>query len=341
VLLLTAPVRADTVRIAAYHTDLGRDGPGLLLRDILRGDDQVAALVQVIAQVAPDVVLLLRVDYDHGAAALSALVERLAEAGAPYPHRFALRPNSGMATGMDIDGDGRLGTPDDAQGFGRFAGAGGMAILSRLPLDQAAARDFSGFLWRDLPGALLPDAPVEALAIQRLSSVGHWDVPVILPDGTRLHLLAFHGSTPAFGRGDRNLRRNHDEVRFWQRYLDGALPMSAPDGPLVLFGSANLDPQAGDGIGQAMADLLAHPRLQDPGQTSPGAAAAAASRREPAQATVDWDRPGRLRAVYVLPSSDLSVAGSGVYWPAPGDPMAQVAAAASRHRLVWVDLALP
>ncbi len=339
--LLAAPLRAESLRIAAYHSDLGRDGPGLMLRDILAGDDQVAALVQVIAHVSPDVLLLLRFDYDHGQAALSAFAEKLTAAGMAYPHRFALRPNTGMATGLDMDGDGRLGTPDDAQGFGRFAGAGGMAILSRLPIDSEAARDFSGFLWRDLPGALLPEVPADALAVQRLSSTGHWDVPVTLPDGTRLHLLAFHGSTPAFGRGERNLRRNHDEVRFWQHYLDGALPMAPPDAPLVLLGSANLDPQAGDGIGQAMADLLAHPRLQDPGQTSPGAAAAPPSRADPAQATADWERPGRLRAVYVLPSYDLTATGSGVFWPAPDDPLAEVAATASSHRLVWVDIALP
>ena len=28
-------------------------------------------------------------------------------------------------------------------------------------------------------------------------------------------------------------------------------------------------------------------------------------------------------------------------WPAPGAPLADVVAAASRHRLVWVDLELP
>ncbi len=342
VLLLSAPqLRAESLRIAAYHTDLGRDGPGLLLRDILGGDDQVAALVQVIAHVAPDALLLLRFDYDHGQAALSALTDRLTQAGAAYPYRFAMRPNAGLATGLDMDGDGRLGTPDDAQGFGRFAGAGGMAILSRLPIDTTAAQDFSAVLWRDLPGALLPDAPAEALTVQHLSSVGHWDVPVILPGGGRLHLLAFHASTPAFGRGDRNLRRNHDEVRFWQHYLYGALQTPPPGGPLVVLGSANLDPQAGDGLRQAMADLLAHPRLQDPGQSSAGAAAAPASRADPAQATVDWDRPGRLRAVYVLPSSDLTVTGSGVFWPAPGDPLAATAGTASRHRLVWVDVAMP
>ena len=60
--------------------------------------------------------------------------------------------------------------------------------------------------------------------------------------------------------------------------------------------------------------------------------------------TADWrdeDGPGNLRTDYVLPSRDLAVTASGVFWPAPGDPLAEAAATASAHRLVWVDLALP
>ena len=51
--------------------------------------------------------------------------------------------------------------------------------------------------------------------------------------------------------------------------------------------------------------------------------------------------PGNLRVDYVLPSATLAVSGAGVFWPAPGDPAAGVAATASRHRLVWVDIVLP
>jgi hypothetical protein len=35
------------------------------------------------------------------------------------------------------------------------------------------------------------------------------------------------------------------------------------------------------------------------------------------------------------------VTGSGVIWPAPDDPLRAVAEAASRHRLVWVDVEVP
>lgn len=103
-----------------------------------------------------DVLLLTSVDYDRDLVALGLLADRLARAGHPYPYRFALRPNTGLQTGLDLDGDGRTGEPEDAQGWGLFSGQAGMAVLSRLPIDQAGVRDFSTFLWADLPGNLIP-----------------------------------------------------------------------------------------------------------------------------------------------------------------------------------------
>ncbi|MCX7646942.1 MAG: endonuclease/exonuclease/phosphatase family protein [Rhodobacteraceae bacterium] len=348
--------------MATWNAELTRPGPGLLLRDIEGGRDaQVAAAVAVIAAAAPDVLLLTGIDYDHGLEALDALAGLLAAAGQDYPHRFALRPNTGRASGLDLDGDGRAGGPGDAQGFGRFAGQGGMALLSKLPLAAAEARDFSAFVWRDLPGALLPRRadgdpfPSEAAAaVQRLSTTGHWAVPVVLPGGGRLTLLAWHATPPVFdGPEDRNGRRNHDEAAFWLRLIEGDLPGAAPPAPpFVLIGDANLDTADGEGRPEALAALLGHPMLTDPAPASAGGAAAAAEqgganlrhRGPPALDTADWPDdpgPGNLRVDYVLPSRDLAVLGAGVLWPEPADPLAAAVAAASRHRLVWVDLALP
>ena len=137
---------------------MDRKGPGLLLRDILREQDpQIDAVAQVLALLRPDILILQGVDHDLDLKTLEALRNRIAQDDGPrYDHLFARRPNSGMATGLDMDGDGRRGGPRDAQGYGEFAGQGGMALLSRHPLDRAGAQDFSAFLWRDLPGALLP-----------------------------------------------------------------------------------------------------------------------------------------------------------------------------------------
>ena len=106
-----------------------------MLRDILRGDDQARAVAQIVAHLRPDILMLQGVDYDAELHGLRALRDTFAEAGITYPHLFALRPNSGMATGLDMNGDGYLGDAVDKQGFGYFGGYRGMALLSRWPID--------------------------------------------------------------------------------------------------------------------------------------------------------------------------------------------------------------
>ena len=330
------PLAAETVRLGVYHTDLGRDGPGLLLRDIWKGDPQISALARVVAHADPDVLLLLDVDWDAGGAALGALAQLM-----DYPYSFAARPNSGWPSGLDLDGDGRLGGPGDAYGYGAFSGSGGMALLSRYPL-PAAAEDFSRNLWRDLPGAVLPelDGPfpsAEAWEVMRLASVAHWSVPVTI-GATELHLGLFHATTPVFdGPEDRNGLRNRDELRFWHSYAQ-----TAP-APFVLMGDANLDPADGAGHRDAIQALLAHPRLTDPEPRRDGPAVQDPNQTgDPALDTVDWpeaEGPGDLRVSYILPDVSLTVTGAGVLWDGHGSLPRDIQTA-SRHRLVWVDLRL-
>lgn len=333
---LAQPLTAETVRVAFWNVELNRRGPGLLLRDVLGdGDPQISAIRRVVAELDADVLVLTGVDYDLENVALNALADRLGSTGAGYDIRFAQMPNTGMPTGFDLDGDGRLGGPRDAMGYGRFAGEGGMAILSRLPIDAAGVRNFTEFLWRDLPGALLPpDMTPEVAATQRLSSTAHWDVPVILPGGTPLHLLAWHATPPVFdGPEDRNGRRNHDEAAFWLRLIDGQLTDPPPAAPFVVIGQSNMDPDRGDGLPDAIRALLAHPALQDVGPVG-----------DQGTATADFTArggPGNLRVDVILPSRDLTVVASGVMWPAAGDPLLAELQAASRHRPVWVDLDVP
>lgn len=332
-LLAVTPVAAETVRIASYDPNLTRKGPGLLLRDIMSGkDEQVLAATLVIAGADPDILLLTGIDWDHDRAALRAFAQLLARGGADYPHLLAMQPNSGMATGMDIDGDGRLGEPEDSQGWGSFTGQNGMAILSRFPFGEVT--DYSAGLWKDLPGNIMETAlSADAANVQRLSNTGHWDVEIMTSPA--LHLLAFSATPPVFdGPEDRNGRRNHDETAFWLSHI--------PDAPFVLAGNANLDPIDGEGRHEAINGLLSDPRLQDPRPDSEGARLAADPDHsgDPALDTVDWPdgKPGNLRVTYILPAADMDVSGSGTLWPEAGQPLASVSAAASPHRLVWVDL---
>ena len=344
-----AELRAEGVSVGLFHTSLARQGPGLLLRDIRGGQDpQVAAVAKVIGTSAPDILLLLDVDFDHGLVTLAALRDRIAAEGASYPHLFALAPNSGIATGLDLDGDGRLGGPRDAQGYGQFAGQGGMAILSRYPVQTDLVQDHSALLWRDLPQALLTLAdggPVlgdDASAVQRLSSTGHWVVPIKV-QGQRLWLLAFHATPPVFdGPEDRNGRRNHDEVRFWSLYLDGVFG-PAPKDRFVIIGDSNMDIADSEGRPEAMRDLLDDPRVTDPQPRGDGNAAGSEPQGDTGLDTARWPAPGpgNLRVDYILPSSDLKVRAAQVLWPAPDDPQRASVEAASRHHLVSVTLEWP
>jgi len=367
--LLAAPAAAQTLRVATFNAELARDGPGVLLHELrTKPKERALSAVAVIKAVRPDVLVLQRIDHDMRGHALAAFAQLLAagEDGIDYPYSFHAPVNAGVPSGLDLDGDGLVMGTGDALGWGRYPGNGGMAVLSRLPIDAEAARSFRGALWRDQPDARLPARadgapyfPPEALDVVPLSSRAHWEAPVILPDGRRLALLTAHPTPPLFDGPERlNVLRNRDEVLFWARYLDGAeladdqgRVATAPGGPLVVLGDFNLDPLDGAGDGAAMARLLDHPRLQNPSPASMGAEAAARDqgganarhRGAAALDTADWrdePGPGNLRVSYVLPSRDLEVVGAGVFWPAPDDPQAALLDGAGPHRLVWVDLRL-
>ena len=328
-LALCAPAAADTLRLATFHTDLSGRGPGEVLRDILRLDDVPAATVEVILAAQPDVIALQDIDYDAGGASVLALIDALSDRGLDYPHHVALRPNTGWLTGHDLDGDGATDGPRDAHGYGRFNGDGGIALLSRYPVGEI--RDFSDVLWQALPeNAAAGVTPEDALPVLRLHSVAAWDVEVLLPEGP-FHILTSHASAPVFdGPEDRNGLRNADELRFWELYLDGWSPDNVPFEAryFAYLGTLNLDPTLGEGRREALHSLLAHPALQDPEPQSVFGVP-----------TADWDdpTPGDLRVDYVLPARGLHVSGAGVIWPDDGD-LAELAAQASDHRLVWVDV---
>ena len=310
-----------------------------MLRDIRKGDDaQIAAIVDNITQVAPDVLLLTDFDYDYDAKALMAFAGLLDQAGVRYDHHFAARPNTGVPTDFDLDGDGWVGDARDAQGYGRFGGDGGMAILSRWPIDVAGVQDFSQMLWRDLAGAVMPmqdgqPFPSQAVQdIQRLSTAAHWIVPVVRNNDAPFHLMAWSATPPVFdGPEDRNGLRNRDELRLWENILNDAPPQD-----FIVLGNANLDPVDGAGLRPAMAQFLQRADLRDPQPRSQAALAAADPEHmgDAGLDTADWPdaAPGNLRVSYVLPSVDWTIVDSAVHWP-QGDT-----GIAGAHHLVWVDI---
>ena len=318
----------------------------------------------------PDVLLLN--EFDFGPGNDRAFVTNYL--GGAWKFSFVAPSNTGLATGLDLDGDGVVGgqagtfeRARDSHGFGTFEGQYAMAVLSKHEIDAAAVRTFRTFRWKDMPEARLPEHPdgtafysEDALDVLRLSSKSHWDVPVRIA-GLVFHFLVSHPTPPVFdGPEDRNGARNADEIRFWADYIEGAeyirddagrMGGLGPGKHFVIAGDLNSDPVDGDSVPGAARQLTEHPLVNaSVTPASAGGAAAAAvqggandgQRGDPRFDTADFgDRsPGNLRVDYVLPSGGLEIIGAGLYWPVEGEPGAELIDV-SDHRLVWVDVALP
>lgn len=376
-------VRAvEDARFATYNASLNRFNEGDLVRELgVPGSPQPAAIAEVIQRNRPEVVLVNEFDYDAGGVAAARFQQNylsVSQNGADpivYPYRYTAPSNTGIASGFDLDNSGGVGGPGDAFGFGFFPGQFGMVVYSMHPIDVDEIRTFQNFLWKDMPGALLPDDPStpepadwyssEELDVFRLSSKSHWDVPIWVGD-RKVHFLVSHPTPPVFdGPEDRNGTRNFDEIRFWADYVAGGNTgdyiyddsgsfggLSSSD-RFVIAGDQNSDPFDGDSIPGAIQQLLDSPKVNtSTTPSSPGGAEQAALQggandshlSDPAFDTADFNDsgPGNLRADYVLPSRTLKITDAGVFWPESTDPLFALVGTfpfpTSDHRLVWVDV---
>ena len=362
---------ADSIRVATFNTSLYSDQAGGLIERLRNNDTGARKIAAVIQHQRPDVLLLNEFDYDaEGLAADLFQDAYLAKAQfgqkpVTYRYRYYAPVNTGVPSGFDLNKDGKLGGGNDAFGFGMHPGQYGMLVLSQYPIEKTAVRTFQNFLWKDMPRALSPvnadGSPWysdEAWDAFRLSSKSHWDVPIKTPLGM-LHLLASHPTPPVFdGPEDRNGRRNHDEIRFWDEYIrdrgnqwiidDLGLRGGLREGErFVIAGDLNADPADGDGIRGTIVELLENPKvLRMATPRSEGAQEAArldggANAAQHGAAHHDTGsfgpKVGNMRLDYVLPSIGWQVAASGVFWPKAGET-GHDWLDATDHRMVWVDL---
>jgi Endonuclease/Exonuclease/phosphatase family len=374
----------EQLRFATFNASLNRYEPGQLVSVLSSpGNPQVSNVAEIIQRVRPDVLLINEFDYAAGGQAVELFQKNYlgqSQHGAKaiqFPYTFVAESNTGLPSGKDLDNDGTVTqNNNDALGFGAFPGQFGLAVLSRKPIAYDEIRTFQKFLWKDMPGALLPDDPAtpvpadwyspDELDIFRLSSKSHWDVPIKTRHG-RIHFLVSHPTPPVFdGAEDRNGTRNHDEIRLWSDYVSlgrggylyddeggrGGLPKHAR---FVIAGDQNADPLDGDSTQGAIQQLLDNPRINTsssptslggPQQAALQGGANASHRGDPAYDTADFNdnpAPGNLRADYVLPSRrGLKVIDAGVFWPVRSDPLSRLTGEfpfpTSDHRLVWVDV---
>lgn len=371
------------IRVATFNASMNRSSEGRLLTELEAGtSSQMRRIAELIQIVRPDILLINEFDYDEEELGIQLFQENYLSMGQrdnepiQYPHRYTAPSNTGIPSGFDLDNNGRAvtspgsGYGEDCHGFGTFPGQYGMAIYSRFPIQEDAVRTFQNFLWKDMPDALLPDdasteAPddwyaEEELAVLRLSSKSHWDIPIDV-EGTTIHILACHPTPPVFdGSEDRNGHRNHDEIRFWSDYVHPAKSEYIYDDKgnrgglkeadrFVIMGDMNADPMDGDSKDEAINQLLNNPMVDNSKTpSSAGAKAAAESQgganrghKSPAEHdTGDFNdsSTGNLRIDYVLPSkAGLEIESATVFWPESGDPDSRLLSV-SDHRMVYVDL---
>jgi len=373
----------DTVRFATFNASLNRNFAGQLRADLSTpGNAQAATVAEIIQRTRPEVLLINEFDFDPTAAELfrTNYLEVAQNGAGPirYDHLFIAPSNTGIPSGFDLNNNNVIGGPDDALGFGFFPGQFGMLVLSQHPIDTADVRTFQHFLWKDMPGALLPDDPgtpapadwysPEELDVFRLSSKSHWDVPILI-DGNTVHFLVSHPTPPVFdGPEDRNGTRNFDEIRFWADYItpgtsaryiyddQGQSGGLQPGASFVIAGDQNSDPLDGDSIPGAIQQLIEHPRVNtkltpdSEGAVEQSALQGGANlthQSDPRFDTADFadTAPGNLRADYVLPSKNLRIDDAAVFWPPSDDPLFRLVGIfpfpSSDHRLVWVDVRTP
>ncbi len=383
-LMLVSPAGAsgERIRFATFNASLNRNFEGQLIADLSTpANTQARTVAEIIQRARPEVLLINEFDFDAGNVALRLFQDNylsVSQNGAApilYPHRYTAPSNTGIPSGFDFNNNGVVGGPDDAYGFGFFPGQFGMAVYSQHPILYSEIRTFQNFLWKDMPGARLPNDPATPapadwyspaeLAVFRLSSKSHWDVPIRVA-GDTIHFLVSHPTPPVFdGPEDRNGTRNFDEIRLWADYITpgpssfylyddaGKRGGLAPYSRFVIAGDQNSDPVDGDSIPGSIQQLLDHPLVNTKETPSSTGAVEAAllqgganttHRGDPKFDTADFadTAPGNLRADYVLPRKNLQILDSAVFWPVQGDPLFRLTGVfpfpSSDHRLVWVDI---
>jgi 3-phytase len=363
---------STSIRVSTFNASLNRAAEGQLISDLSTPDNaQARTVAEIIQRSTPDIVLINEFDFDSAGPNGSSLAAELfrqnylaiSQNGAPpadYPYVYIAPSNTGIASGLDLNNNGvAVTTPgapgygDDALGFGQFPGQFGMVVLSKYPIEAEGVRTFQNFLWKDMPGARLPDDAAtaqaqdwyspEELAVLPLSSKSHWDIPVNV-NGETVHILAAHPTPPVFdGPEDRNGLRNADEIRLWDDYVtpgkggyiyddQGGTGGLAAGERFVIVGDYNADPNDGDSVDKAIQQILFNPSVDaSVSPTSPGAVqqsalqggANASHTGNPAFDTADFadTTPGNLRADYVLPSQvGLNPISGSVFWPLNTDP---------------------
>lgn len=210
-----------------------------------------------------------------------------------FPFNGNYATNTGLASGHDLDNDGKTDGPGDGWGFGFYHGQYAFGLLSQYPIAQDKVRTFQNLKWKDMTGANNISVNCKAdntaqwckdkfwyndaeWASIPLSSKNHVDAPVVIktPSGDKtIHILMSHPTPPVFDKGAEapyNVVKNADEIRFWVDYISGGDKAAyiyddkgvkgglANGESFIVLGDLNADPENGDGDLASIRALIHH-----------------------------------------------------------------------------------
>lgn len=213
----------------------------------------------------------------------------------------------------------------------------------------------------------------EKWAQLRLSSKNHVDAPILIPtsNGTKtIHALISHPTPPAFDSvSDNNKYRNSEEIKFWDHYISGddffyddkGIKGGFSGQSFVIMGDLNADPAYGtstDPLYNGIQMLTNNPKVNLPVSqtnalltpTSHGAAQEPNEKKHPYPETRTSTFGSRVD--YAIPSADLTVINTGVYWQAENEPgrllfndprvgnRGKDKEVSSDHRFVWSTISI-
>ncbi|MGR5173639.1 endonuclease/exonuclease/phosphatase family protein [Vibrio owensii] len=303
-----------------------------------------------------------------------------------YPYAESYSTNTGLNSGLDLDNNGTAGQlPGDAWGFGFYHGQYAFALMSKYEIDTENTRTFQEFKWKDMEGAEIPKITIcdgsqtipdgmkcgddwytdEEWDVVRLSSKNHVDAPIIIPTEKGdevVHLLMSHPTPPVFDPG-KNKVQNGAEVEFWHHYVQGKEYFYDDAGnkggltegaKFVMMGDQNLDPLDGDGFSDIMQafhnDPLVNQEVMN-GELYPTSFGAA---EHAVDSSSTHPIPNRITSTfglgvdYAMPSANLNVVDSGVYWAASYEEGRKLfnddrigkygngKDVSSDHRMIWI-----
>ncbi|MGR4989457.1 endonuclease/exonuclease/phosphatase family protein [Vibrio rotiferianus] len=303
-----------------------------------------------------------------------------------YPYAESYSTNTGLNSGLDLDNNGTAGQlPGDAWGFGFYHGQYAFALMSKYEIDTKNTRTFQEFKWKDMEGAQIPTITIcdgsqtipdgmecgddwytaDEWDVVRLSSKNHVDAPIIIPTEKGdevVHLLMSHPTPPVFDPG-KNKVQNGAEVEFWHHYVQGKEYFYddagnkgglAEGAKFVMMGDQNLDPLDGDGFSEIMQAFHNDPLVNQDvmnGElypTSFGAAEHAVDKNSTHPIPNRITSTFGLGVDYAMPSANLNVVDSGVYWAASYEEGRKLFNDArigkygngkdvsSDHRMIWI-----